>query len=76
MSYDLTEEEIDLVKSLTPNTRYYPPEFENELNYLASLKIAAKHSTGWTVGSEHQKALVWLKSLQPPRIKTCKGCGQ
>lgn len=74
MSYDLTEDEIDLVKSLTPYPKFYPEEFENSLSYLASIKVAAFHNSGWTKGSEHQKAINWIKSLQPPRIKTCKGC--
>lgn len=73
--YNLTEEEIAILKDLTAYPKLYSSEYDNELNYLASLKLAAKHSTGWTKGSEHQKAMTWLKSLKPQRIKTCKGCG-
>ncbi len=76
MSYNLTEDEIYLLKTLTPYPRWFGAEFENSLNYLLSVGIAAKHQTGWARGSEHQLALNWIKSLQPPRIKTCKGCGQ
>lgn len=75
MSYNLTEDEIDLVKSLKPYPKFYP-DYVNELEYLASLKIAAKHPSGWATGSEHHLAMNWLRSLQPSRIKQCKGCGQ
>lgn len=73
--FDLDEDEKDLVKSLTPYPKWFGAEFENSLNYLAGLKIAAKHATGWTKGAEHQAALNWLASLKPPRVRTCKNCG-
>lgn len=75
MSFELTEDEIDLLKRLTSYPQRYPTEFDNSLNYLATLRIAAKHSSGWAKGSNHQNAINWLKSLQPHRVKTCKGCG-
>lgn len=75
MSYNLTEDEIQLVKELTPYPRAFGAEFENNLNYLATLRIAAKHASGWAKGAEHQAALNWLASLKPPRIRTCRNCG-
>jgi hypothetical protein len=75
MTYNLDEDEKELLKTLTSYPRFYPAEFENNLNYLATLRIAAKHSSGWTKGAEWQQAINWLASLKPPRIRTCKNCG-
>jgi len=75
VNYDLNEDEIALVKSLTAYPRLFGAEFENNLNYLASLKIASKHASGWAKGAEWQLAMNWLVSLKPPRIRTCKNCG-
>lgn len=75
MTYNLDEDEKELLKTLTSYPRFYPPEFENNLNYLATLRIAAKHSSGWTKGAEWQQAINWLASLKPPRVRTCKNCG-
>lgn len=75
MTFDIDETEIDLLKSLTPYPRWFGAEFENSLNYLLSVGIAAKHQTGWTKGYRHQEAINWLASLKPPRIRTCKNCG-
>lgn len=75
MTFDFDDSEIELLRTLTPYPRFYPAEFENSLNHMASLKVATRHPNGWSKGSEHQAALNWLKGLQPSRIKTCKSCG-
>lgn len=76
MTFNLTPEEIDILKQLTPYPKMFGEEVDYELDYLASLKLAARHHNGWTKGANTDHALRWLKSLAPPRIKTCKGCNQ
>lgn len=73
--FDLTEEERELLVTLTPYPKLYAPELDNSLNYLYNLQLASKHGVAWAKGAKTDIALNWLKSLKPARIHTCKNCG-